>query len=50
VAGSHDVKDAKATPEMIVKAAINEGLKIIAVADHNEITGCRTSGFCRYRG
>ena len=39
VAGSHDVKDAGATPEAIVSTAAKEGLKIIAIADHNEIDG-----------
>jgi ABC-type lipoprotein export system ATPase subunit len=37
VAASHDVKDPGATPEAIVATAANEGLKIIAIADHNEI-------------
>ena len=39
VAGSHDVKDASATPEAIVSTAAKEGLKVIAIADHNEIDG-----------
>jgi energy-coupling factor transporter ATP-binding protein EcfA2 len=39
VAGSHDVKDATATPEAIVTTAAKEGLKIIAITDHNEIEG-----------
>lgn len=39
VTGSHDVKDIKATPDEIVATALNEGLKIIAIADHNEIVG-----------
>jgi len=39
VAGSHDVKDTTATPEAIVATAVKEGLKIIAIADHNEIAG-----------
>jgi PHP family Zn ribbon phosphoesterase len=39
VAGSHDVKDAAATPEAIVTTAAQEGLKIIAITDHNEIMG-----------
>ena len=39
VAGSHDVKDASATPDAIVATAAQEGLKIIAIADHNEIDG-----------
>lgn len=39
VVGSHDVTDAAATPEGIVATAIAEGLSIIAIADHNEISG-----------
>ena len=39
VGGSHDVKDSSAAPERIVATAVKEGLKIIAIADHNEITG-----------
>jgi energy-coupling factor transporter ATP-binding protein EcfA2 len=35
--GSHDVKDTTATPEAIVATAAHEGLKVIAVTDHNEI-------------
>jgi energy-coupling factor transporter ATP-binding protein EcfA2 len=34
---SHDVKDATATPEAIVATATQEGLKVIAITDHNEI-------------
>jgi PHP family Zn ribbon phosphoesterase len=37
--GSHDVRDTTATPEGIVSTAVREGLKIIALTDHNEITG-----------
>src|ERR1700733_4995394 len=37
VTGSHDVKDATATPEAIVTTSAQEGLKIIAITDHNEI-------------
>jgi energy-coupling factor transporter ATP-binding protein EcfA2 len=37
--GSHDVKDTSATPEGIVATAAREGLKIIAITDHNEISG-----------
>lgn len=33
------MKDASATPEAIVSTAAKEGLKIIAIADHNEIDG-----------
>lgn len=39
VVGSHDVSDAAATPEGIIATAMNEGLSIIAIADHNEISG-----------
>jgi len=39
VAGSHDVKDTLATPEAIVKTAHGEGLHLIAITDHNDITG-----------
>src|ERR1700730_11838565 len=35
--GSHDVKDQTATPEAIIATAAQEGLKIIAITDHNEI-------------
>lgn len=38
-AGSHDVKDSAATPSAIVQTASDEGLSMIAVADHNEISG-----------
>ncbi|WP_010188118.1 TrlF family AAA-like ATPase [Sphingomonas sp. PAMC 26605] len=34
---SHDVKDSAATPAAIVKAAADEGIAIIALADHNEV-------------
>ena len=37
--GSHDVTDAAATPEAIVRTAIAEQLDLIAIADHNEISG-----------
>jgi DNA repair ATPase RecN len=37
VAGSHDVRDTKATPEAIVTTAAQEGLTMIAITDHNEI-------------
>lgn len=36
--GSHDVKDAAATPVAIVDAAKREGLAIISLTDHNEIS------------
>jgi hypothetical protein len=35
---SHDVKDTGMTPEAIVNTAISEGLGLIAVTDHNEIS------------
>jgi DNA repair ATPase RecN len=38
VVGSHDVSDTTATPEAIVETAHREGLDLIAIADHNEIT------------
>jgi hypothetical protein len=38
-AGSHDVHDTSATPEAVVFTAAKEGLKIIAITDHNEIDG-----------
>ena len=37
--GSHDVTDPAATPEAIVSTASQEGLHLIAIADHNEIAG-----------
>ena len=39
ITGSHDVKDVNASPESIVTMAAKEGLKIIAITDHNEIGG-----------
>jgi hypothetical protein len=39
VAESHDVTDAAATPEAIVRTAVAEHLDLIAIADHNEISG-----------
>jgi len=36
--GSHDVKDLTMTPKGIVETAVAEGLAIVAVTDHNEIT------------
>lgn len=39
IAGSHDVKDASATPEAVVMTAAKEGIRIVAIADHNEIAG-----------
>ncbi len=35
---SHDVKDVGMTPAAIVQEALSEGLGVIAVADHNEIS------------
>ena len=37
--GSHDVKDTSMTPEAVVATALQEHLSIIAIADHNEISG-----------
>lgn len=34
---SHDVRDTTATPSAIVASAIRDGLKIIAITDHNDI-------------
>lgn len=34
---SHDVRDAAMTPQNIVTTAIDEGLSMIAITDHNEI-------------
>ncbi|HEX3747050.1 MAG TPA: PHP domain-containing protein [Bryobacteraceae bacterium] len=36
--GSHDVGDPSMTPDEIVKTALNEGLHVIAITDHNEIS------------
>lgn len=35
--GSYDVKDSQMTPENIVDTAIEKGLSIISITDHNEI-------------
>jgi len=35
---SYDVRDATATPEAIIATAKSEGLAIIAITDHNEIS------------
>lgn len=35
---SHDVKDKTMTPEAIVDSAISEGLEVISITDHNEIS------------
>ncbi len=39
--GSYDVTDDSATPQAIVGTAAAEGLAIIAIADHNEISNVR---------
>lgn len=36
--GSHDVTDRTCTPAAIIDRAVREGLRIIAITDHNEIT------------
>jgi hypothetical protein len=36
--GSHDVRDSSMTPAAIVRAAEKEGLTLVAITDHNEIT------------
>lgn len=41
--GSYDVKDATMTPEAIVDTAIDKGLKIISITDHNEIFNSNTA-------
>lgn len=38
VLGSHDVTDPAATPANIVQTAIDNGLSVIAIANHNEIS------------
>src|SRR5215468_639270 len=35
---SHDVTDNTFTPEAIVDNAVREGLKLVAITDHNEIS------------
>src|SRR5690606_2089013 len=39
--GSFDVKDSTMTPENIVDKAIESGLSIISIADHNEINNSK---------
>ncbi len=39
--GSYDVTDSSMTPESIVNTAIDKGLKIISITDHNEIGNVR---------
>ncbi|UOY04971.1 PHP domain-containing protein [Muricauda sp. SCSIO 64092] len=41
--GSYDVKDSTMTPEAIVDTAIEKGLKIISITDHNEIFNANTA-------
>jgi predicted metal-dependent phosphoesterase TrpH len=36
---SHDVRDRAMTPAAIVAKALSESLSIIAITDHNEISG-----------
>lgn len=38
IGASHDVTDVGMTPEAIVQTALQEGLSVIAIADHNEIS------------
>ena len=40
---SHDVKDATMTPAAIVDTAVSEGLGLIAITDHNEITNVQAA-------
>ncbi|MFK7928851.1 MAG: PHP domain-containing protein, partial [Myxococcota bacterium] len=40
---SHDVEDALMTPEAIVGRAASEGLSVIAIPDHNEISNVRSA-------
>src|SRR5882672_12191572 len=35
--GSHDVQDTSMTPQAIIKAAVADGLAVVAVTDHNEV-------------
>jgi hypothetical protein len=39
--GSHDVSDQAMTPHNIVATALDEGLDVIAITDHNEISNFR---------
>jgi predicted metal-dependent phosphoesterase TrpH len=36
--GSHDVNDRTMTPDAIVETALQHGLGVLALTDHNEIT------------
>jgi len=40
---SHDVKDMTMTPAAIVDTAVSEGLGLIAITDHNEISNVETA-------
>ena len=40
---SHDVSDTSMTPQAIVDTAVAEGLGLIAITDHNEITNVATA-------
>lgn len=40
---SHDVRDAGCTPDHIVQQAVREDLRLIAIADHNEIGNVDTA-------
>jgi len=40
---SHDVSDTAMTPQSIVDTAVRENLKIIAIADHNEIANVQAA-------
>ncbi|WP_316172878.1 TrlF family AAA-like ATPase [Bradyrhizobium sp. SZCCHNRI2049] len=44
--GSHDVRDQTMTAENIVATAVAEGLSIIAITDHNEITNVEAALNC----
>jgi energy-coupling factor transporter ATP-binding protein EcfA2/histidinol phosphatase-like PHP family hydrolase len=44
--GSHDVRDQTMTPQNIVSTAVAEGLSIIAITDHNEITNVEAALKC----
>lgn len=43
---SHDVKDVSMTPDEIVATAVREGLSVIAIADHNEISNVERAIQC----
>lgn len=51
--GSHDVKDAAATPEALVDQAVNDGISVLAITDHNSIRNSQRSvdyGRSKYPG